>query len=219
MSQLEFVDTSIRIPGLRLPVRTTIVPLEGARVVISPASVLTDEQLRALGPVTDLVAPSLLHTAGMAKAAAIHPNARLWGPVGADKKHPELRWTGTLGQTPWPYEALTPWELGGMPDVREFVFLHRPSRTLIATDLVFHIVDASGLMARLVFSLVGTWRRFAVSRLFLRGVADRAELRRSLAPILEADFDRVVPGHGAILETGGKDRLVAALRERGAIEG
>ena len=58
-------------------------------------------------------------------------------------------------------------------------------------------------------------RRFAVSRLFLQYAKDRAALKASLAPVLQADFDRVVPGHGAILETGGKARLAAAFAERG----
>jgi len=215
---LSFTEVSIALPGMRLPVRTTTAQLGTDRIVLSPASVLSDAQLQALGPVTDLVAPSLLHTAGMAKAAAAFPNARLWGPPGAAEKHPGLRSSGTLGETPWPHAELVPLALDGMPRVREFVFLHVPTRTLIASDLVFNLVDASGLGARIVLGMAGTWRRFAVSRLFLHYVKDRAALRRSLAPILQADFDRVVPGHGAVVEPGGKERLRAAFRERGLVD-
>jgi hypothetical protein len=213
-TSLAYLETSIHLPGLRLPVRTTIARLHGGCVVLSPASRLTDEQLRAIGPVTDLVAPNLLHTAGMPRAAAIYPGARLWGPPGAAHKHPGLRWS-VLGETPWPHDDLQPLALDGLPAVREFAFVHRPLRTLLVADLVFNLTEASGIGARLLLGLFGTWRRFAVSRLFLREAKDRAALARSLERLMQADFDRVVPGHGAVVEDGGRELLRAALRERG----
>jgi glyoxylase-like metal-dependent hydrolase (beta-lactamase superfamily II) len=52
------------------------------------------------------------------------------------------------------------------------------------------------------------WRRFGPSRLIrLLAVSDRAALHRSLAHVLEWDFDRVVPGHGDVLEHGGPNAL------------
>ncbi|MFM2153779.1 MAG: hypothetical protein RL199_2214 [Pseudomonadota bacterium] len=93
--------------------------------------------------------------------------------------------------------------------------MHRASRTLVASDLVFNVSDAEGLMARVMFGLFGTWRRFAVSRLFLLLVKDRAALRASLRSIVAESFDNVAPGHGALVTGDGHARLVAALRERG----
>ena len=34
---------------------------------------------------------------------------------------------------------------------------------------------------------------------------DRTAVQRSLARILEWDFERILPGHGEIVHTGGKD--------------
>jgi hypothetical protein len=213
---LSFLDTVVRLPLLTLPVRTTLVELEGVRLLVSPGSKATDEQLRGLGPITDVVAPSLLHTAGVPRAARVFPEARVWGPKGAAKKHPEVRWTGTLGEDAWQFDdELALFPIDGAPRAREFVLLHRRSRTLLVMDLAFNLVDARGPGARLLLSLAGTWRRFAVSRLFLSLVKDRAAFDQSLARILEADFDHLAPAHGAIVRGGARERLAAALRERG----
>jgi hypothetical protein len=164
------------------------------------------------------VAPSLLHTAGMKSAAAAHPGARLWGPPGVREKHPELKWHGVLGVDPWPYESDLPFvALAGMPKVKEHVFLHKPSQALFVTDLAFNLTDPKGAGARLIYSLFGTWRRFAVSRLFLLYAKDRAALGRSLEPIAALDFRHVVPSHGEAMLDDGKARLLAAFRERGLL--
>jgi hypothetical protein len=210
-----FLDTVKKMPLMQLPVRTVVIPLRDARVLFSPGSTLTTEQLRSAGAVTDIVAPSLFHTAGCAPAVAAFPNARLWGPAGAAQKHPELKWHGTLGVDAWPFEdelALLP--LAGMSKMNEYLALHRASRTLLATDLVFNIEQPSGAGAWLILNIFGTYRRFGVSRLFLKYVDDQAAFRSSIDRVAALDFDRLVPSHGAIVETDGKARLVAALKER-----
>jgi hypothetical protein len=215
---LTLVHSVVRIPGMSLPVASPLVHAGEARILVSPGSKLEPSQLQSLGRVTDLVAPSLLHTAGMGGAAAVFPNARLWGPPGVAQRVPGLRWTGTLGETPWPFaEALSLFPLEGMPNVREFVFLHRPSRSLLVTDLAFNLLDAEGLGARIALGMFGTWRRFAVSRLFVSMAKDRDALRASLQPLLSADFDHVLPSHGAPVLHDGPARLRAALAERGLL--
>lgn len=215
MKNLSFVETEIKMPLVMLPVRCSVVDVEGGRVLISPSSGLTDEQLRELGDVTDIVAPSLLHTAGMKRAAAVFPRARVWGPEGCEQKQPTLAWTGRLGIDPWPWEAELPFvALGGQPEFNEAVFLHRASRSLIVTDLVFNLVDASGVGAWIILQMFGTWRRFGVSRFFIRGVKDQAAFKASIEQVLALDFDHVVPSHGAIAEGNGKALLRAALVER-----
>jgi hypothetical protein len=125
-----------------------------------------------------------------------------------------------LSPATWPYrEELPALELDGMRKVRELVFLHRASRTLIATDLCFNLVESKGLAARIVLGLFGTFGRFAVSRLYLSYLTDRARFEASLRTLLEWEFDNIVMGHGSAIEGRGKDLLVAALRERGFCRG
>ena len=52
-----------------------------------------------------------------------------------------------------------------MPDVNEAVFLHRSSRTLIVTDMVFNF-RAGNLRTRAIMRLNGAWSRVAASRFF-----------------------------------------------------
>lgn len=212
---LSFLESTKSMPLLQLPVRTTVVQLKTARVMISPGSMLTESQLRGAGEVTDIVAPSLIHTAGMARAAAAFPNARLWGVAGAAAKHPELKWHGVLGVDSWPFDAeLKALPLAGMPKLNETVFVHTESRTLIVTDLVFNIEEPKGAGAWIILNIFGTWKRLAVSRLFLKYVTDDAAFRASIKALITHDFDRLAPSHGAVVERGAKDKIIAALRER-----
>lgn len=210
-----FIDTLLRSPVMHLPVRTVVFELDHARVLFSPGSVLTPARLHEAGEITDIVAPSLPHTGGMKKAAAAHPRARLWGPAGAREKHPELTWHGVLGVDPWPFEselALLPFP--GMPKLNESAFLHRRSKALYVTDLVFNVADPKGLLGWMFFLTFGTYRRFAVSKLFLRFATDRAALENAMANLAGLDFLHVIPSHGDVVLNDGKHRLLAALRER-----
>lgn len=46
-------------------------------------------------------------------------------------------------------------------------------------------------------------------------VKDRAAFESSLGTILGWDFDRVIVGHGDVIESGGKAKLRAALEAAG----
>ncbi len=202
------------MPLLTLPLRTTIVDVNGGRVMLSPASTFSVERLREAGDVTDVVAPNLFHTEGLVTAALAFPNARLWGPEGIDKKV-DVR-ASVLGRDAWPYdEVLAHLALDGMPTFRENVFFHRPSRTLIVADLAFNLIDSKGFGPFLLLSMFGTYGRFGVSKLFLRQVKDHAAFRASLAHVTAFDFDAFVPGHGAIITSGAKAMWQRALTERG----
>lgn len=214
-AKTRFIENTLESPLMHLPVRSVVFELNDARVMISPGSKLTAEQLREAGPLTDLVAPSLTHTAGMKAASEAHPTARLWGPPGVKEKHPELRWHGILGVDRWPFEAeLALHPLPGMPRLNEMVFLHRPSKALYFTDLVFNVGEPKGLLAWMFFGMFGTYRRFAVSKLTLRLTKDRRALGTALEKVAALDFQHVVPSHGAPVVNDGKPRLLAAFRER-----
>lgn len=216
LHNLEFSDSSKAMPLMSLPVRTVVAQLNDARVLISPGSQFTQEQLVACGRVTDIVAPNLFHTAGMKQASKVFPAARLWGPVGCEKKHPTLPWTGHLGVDAWPCEReLSVVALDGMPTFRESVFVHHASRSVLLSDLVFNMEDASGVGAWFFMSLFGTWRRLAVSKLFVKRIEDRPAFEASVRKLLSFEFDNLVPAHGAIVSTDAKSRLRTALSERG----
>ncbi len=213
---LSFLETDRAMPLMRLPIRSTIVQLENARVLISPCSTHTASDLAAAGDVTDVVAPSLLHADGMRAAAEAHPRARLWGPRNVDKKVGGLKWHGIFGVDVWPYELeLQHHVLEGMPSIEETIFFHDATRTLIVSDLAFNIDDAKGFGAWLILSMFGTYRKFGVSRLFVSRVQDREKFEKSLERAQTLEFENIVPGHGSVLLGDAKAKLKKSLQARG----
>lgn len=207
------LETSRRMPLMELPLRTTVLQLGAGRVMFSPSSTLSFEELQRAGEVTDIVVPNMMHDSGFTEATRrAHPNARLWGPARKGRFAPQA----LLGRDRWPYEdELSLCGIDGQAAFHEFVLVHHATRTLLVGDLAFNLVDAQGLGARLFLGMFGTYRRFGVSRLFLRYVRDRTAFTRSLQAILAHDFDRLIPTHGAILEGDANPKLRTALAERG----
>ena len=95
--------------------------------------------------------------------------------------------------------------------LNEVVLFHRPSRTLVVTDLCFNVHRSASSTARLFFRANGMWQRFGPSRLIrLLAPSDRVAMRSSIECILQWDFDRILPGHGDVVEHGGPAALRAA---------
>jgi len=87
-----------------------------------------------------------------------------------------------------------------MPKVQEWVFFHRASQTLIVTDLVFNLLETSGLLTPVFLTLFGTRGRFAQSRLFKGMIRDRAAYDASITKLLKWPVRRVLMAHGTVLE-------------------
>ncbi|XXF77350.1 DUF4336 domain-containing protein [Myxococcaceae bacterium GXIMD 01537] len=204
------------VGGLTLGGRCTLVRLpDGGLWVHSP--VRLEEGLReavtALGPVRFLVAPSLMHHLFIPAWAAAFPEARVLAPAGLRRKRPELRIDAELGGAPEPAwgAALDVVPLGGMPRLDEFAFLHRPSRTLLLTDLAFNIHQSPSWLTRAYLRLCGAYGRLAPTWVLKACVKDRAALRASLERVLAWDFERVSVCHGEVLERDGREALRRAF--------
>ncbi|MEO1127111.1 MAG: hypothetical protein AAFW84_12935 [Cyanobacteria bacterium J06635_15] len=85
------------------------------------------------------------------------------------------------------------------------VFCHRPSRTLILTDTAFNFDQNNRLTMRLAAQVLGSYKTLRPSQLEKWGSRDKAAVEASVRQVLAWDFDRVIPGHGSIVETGGKE--------------
>ncbi len=206
----------LNMPLVKLPVRTSLISLAKAKILISPHPSLTREEFDSMGNVTDIVAPNLFHHLGIKSAVAAHPQAKLWGVAGFERKRKDVRWGEFLDATAWPYgDELAVIPLAGIPKINEFVFFHRESKTLFVTDLCFNILESSGFGGRLIYSIFGTYKRFAVSKLFVRSVTDKDALQKSLATLCAYDFEHIVVSHGTVVKGDGRAKLRVALKERG----
>jgi len=107
-------------------------------------------------------------------------------------------------------------EIQGAPEARDTALLHVPSHTLILTELVFNFGDHQPIWTELLLRLaVGGEHHPGMSRPFKAGVKDEVAFQSSLKTILDWDFDRVIVGHGDVIETNGKANLRAALDSAG----
>jgi hypothetical protein len=106
--------------------------------------------------------------------------------------------------------------LEGIPSMQEHVVFHHPSRTLIVGDMLFNFgPDTSGWTRFLVLCAVGSKHHPGMSKPFRMAIKDQSAFRRSVEVLMAWDFDRIIVGHGEIIETDGKRRLAQALKDAG----
>jgi hypothetical protein len=210
------VEHPMRFPGgVRLSSRMTVVRLPDGDLLLHSPIPIDDAlaaEIDALGPVAHVIAPSLMHHIHVGKALARYPRALLTATSGLAEKCPDLPVADVLAD-----EAPEAWQgvmdqlvIRGAPRLNEVVFLHRPSRTLIATDLVFNVRAPAGWATGLLLRLMGTYGRLAQSRLWRLYTKDRSAVRQSLEKLITWSFDRVLPAHGDPFD-GGPPELKAAL--------
>ena len=205
-------EHSLRIAGLPIGTRTSVVRLgDGSLLLHSPGPLdpAAKSALEALGPVRALVAPNALHHFYVEENARAFPEARIYGAPGVAAKQPGVHFHEELGDTPpeaWSAD-LDQLLVRGAPGVGEVVFLHRPSRTLLLTDLAFNVCHSDSAFMRFFMRLNGGYGRFGPTRMLKSRFRDRAAVRASVERILAWDFDRVSVTHGEILGTGGREAL------------
>lgn len=208
----------LRALGANVRRNVTIARLRGGKLVIHSTAPFTAEDvaaIRALGEPGWLLEGILRHDTFAKEGRMAFPGIPYLAPPGFSA----LVGFSTEPIVPVPAEwagELTALEVEGAPEFRDTALLHAPSRTLILTELVFNFGPLEPLWTRLLLKLaVGSEHHPGMSRPFKAAVKDRAAFRHSVATILDWDFDRVIVGHGDVIETDGKARLRAGLEAAG----
>jgi hypothetical protein len=137
---------------------------------------------------------------------AAFSDAAIYAAPGLPEKRTDLPFNGVLWDAPEPGWArdLEQTIFRGDRVLREVVFCHRESGTLIVADLVQTDDPVSPLFTRLVKRLNGIHEKPGPLVPFRLGFRDKAAARASLERVLTWDFDRIVLCHGPIVESGGK---------------
>ena len=208
-----------RLPGgAVMQARMNVVRLaDGALLVHSPTPVddALAAEIAALGPVAYVVAPNCYHHLHVTPFLTRFPGVKVYSAPGLAQKRPDLTLAGTLDDG-----AALPWAgvldhitLGGAPRLNEVVFLHRASRSLLVTDLLFNVTAPDNWATGMVLRLMGTYKRLGPSRLLRwRLTKDRRALKADVERMLAWDFVRVLPGHGDLFESPEtRERVRASL--------
>jgi glyoxylase-like metal-dependent hydrolase (beta-lactamase superfamily II) len=207
--------------GFEMGRRMTVIRLgDGALLVHSPAALSAGlrEELDRLGEVRFVVPASILHGhLYMEHYREAYPGARLYTVPGLESKRPELDFDGELRGSPEPewsadldQKRFEGHRLGARV-LNEVEFFHRGSRTLITGDLCFNVGRDLPLKTRLLAWGPRMRPRLGPTVAFRLGIRDREAARASVLAMLEWDFDRLIPGHGEIVESGAKAALEDGL--------
>lgn len=207
--------------GMTLPVRMTVVRLASGDLLLhSPTRFTRDlgRELKALGPVRHLVAPNIAHWTFLADWQRAFPQATTWAAPGlrdrAQVRRSGIRLDRDLGDRApdeWAAEIEQGLIQGGL-GFTEVYFFHKPTRTLLLTDLLEALEPAKlPPLTRAVMQLSGATRGRTAA--YLRPVvklggkepADVARRMVSLEP------ERVIFAHGAWFEDQAGERLRSGL--------
>lgn len=224
----EFVSDSIwlheypiRYAGTRFNARMTVIRLADGRLMIHSPGPLDDDlvaEIQALGEVAHIIAPGNFHHLHVAGCQERFPDAETWICPGVEKKRPELEYTGLLGDQPeagWA-EDLDQVLVLGARWIREVVFLHRATGTLVLVDLIENIGDETpGVNWVLKLWWKGPfrmWNRPRPAPEYQLGWKDKEAVGACLERILSWDFSRIVIAHGDLIEEDAKAIARAAWK-------
>ncbi|TLD72798.1 hypothetical protein FEM03_01630 [Phragmitibacter flavus] len=204
----------LKMLGADLRRNVTIVRLSSGKLLIhstAPFSADVTAAIKELGEPGWLLDGILRHDTFAEEGRTAFPDIPYLAPEGFS----EVVGFPTLPIIPAPMEwneELVALEIAGAPDARDTALLHVPSRTLILTELIFNFHDDEPLWTELLLKVaVGGEHAPGVPRPVKHGVKDEAAFKNSLETILLWDFDRIIMGHGDVIETDGKSKLRAAL--------
>ncbi|KIV94104.1 hypothetical protein PV10_05259 [Exophiala mesophila] len=229
-----------RFGRIKLGGRATLVKMQSGNVaVFSPVALTPDvkAKVKSLGPVKYIVAPDIEHHIFISTWVQEYPDAEVIGPEGLpEKREQDPATKGT--KFAHVFSAKNKLDLKISPEFdqefsteffhshvnKELVFLHKPTKTMIEADLLFNLPATeqysktgldprSGFLTKLFVGIQNTKGNMTWQKRFLwygASSKDRAGFTESVKRINTWDYDRIIPCHGEVIETGGKATMNTA---------
>ena len=196
--------------GMQIGRNVSVIRLASGKLLIhstAPFTAADVAKIRTLGEPAWLLEATRFHDSCAEEGRSAFPDVAYLVPEpfpGRDK----LRASVLIGApAEWAGE-LELRRIDGMPNVQEHAVYHPPSRTLIVGDLLFNFPQNATWWTRFVARwILRLDRLVGMSLVFRSMIRDKAAFHRSMADIFAWDFDRVIVGHGSVVETGGKELL------------
>ncbi|MFO0722922.1 MAG: DUF4336 domain-containing protein [Myxococcota bacterium] len=214
------LERPVKFGGVWLRVRTSVVRLEDGTLLIhspAPPTEPLTQALAKLGEVRWLVVPNCFHHLGTPAAAAAFPKAKVVAPKSAAARNPALRIDIDLAD-PALNEALPELlriPLEGVPFLDETLLYHRPTETLFGADAALWADARDHWSWRFAARLTGCYQRLSVPPDVRKKVVDKAAAGRSIGKLQGLSIQRLIIGHGAVVEDSALSRLTEAWRKVG----
>ncbi len=219
------VDSLLQgLVGRIMPARMTVIRLpDGGLLLHSPTrfSLALKQKLQALGPIRHLVAPNVVHWTFLPEWQRACPDATTWAAPGlrdrSQVQESGVRLDHDLSDTP-PAEWGGVIELADVPGglgFNEVALFHRPTRTLVLTDLVLNLEPGKlPALLRPLARLFGITAPDGVPPPYLRAVVklQRQQAAQCAARLVALQPERVIFAHGRWFEQDGTAALRRSLR-------
>ncbi|CAJ1358933.1 unnamed protein product [Effrenium voratum] len=211
VAERPFIWNSIDVGGKMAVVRLD----DGSLWVHSPVQL--DAPLRLalsqLGPVRHIVSPNFEHVKWAKPWKEAFPEAVLWGTPGMRAKFPEIPYDQELpvsGESPWPGMEIcfadcerTP--ILGTPFFNEVIFYHKPSSTMMCTDIFWNYPEDVPKGSAL-------WK-FLMDKIYLpfykRFMARAAPLEAVLGRVKSWKPHSILPCHGRYVKPSDVEEVFA----------
>jgi len=222
-----------RFGHIKVGGRGTLVRLQNGTVAVFSPTALTPEvkeTVSALGELKYIAALDLEHHIFLGDWSKAYPTAKILAPEGLKEKREKQKneevpfsviFTAANKLTTKvdaAFDADFDYEIVDGHVNKELVFNYKPDKTLIEADLIFNLpateqysktgLDASsGVLTKVWTFLNNTHGAAMAQRRFIwygTSVGDRPSFNKSMQKINGWSFDKIVPCHGDVIETGGK---------------
>jgi hypothetical protein len=209
---VHIVDRPQRYNGIEVGARMTVLQVDGGLLVHSPVDIDPTE-LEHLGEPRWALAPNLLHHLYVGRWA--EAGLQTWAAPGLPEKRSDVDFDGVIDSGAHPFgDDIEVLSMRAFPMTNEVVVFHRPSRTLVVSDLVFNFDASAPWLTRAAMWCLCGYPGCKTTLLERFGM-DREIARREVEQIAEWDFDRLIMAHGQVIATGGKSALLRAFEWAG----
>jgi hypothetical protein len=185
--------------------------------VNSPVSVSgqTLDEIRALGIVRHLVAPTKLHVWRLEEWHALFPDAALWAPPQIPHRFKRMPFKGVLQD-----EAENVWAddfdqlvFRGNLFIDEVYFYHKKSRTVVFGDFIQNQAPKRSPLLNTLLRVAGAAYPHGGVPIDIRlTFTNRNAARQSLEKLLAWDFDKLILAHGVCVEKEAKTFVRRAFK-------
>ncbi|KAJ7484472.1 hypothetical protein FB451DRAFT_1128633 [Mycena latifolia] len=210
-----------------LPVggRSTAIKMTNGGVWVLASTALNPEtkaKIDELGPVQYIISPDAVHHLFLGEFKKAYPTAKLIAPAAAvTRADKTLVFDGVWGRDPpdtkYGFEEdIQSCYFSGFKN-KDVAFFHPASATMIEADLLFNLpcteqyskTNSSGAVPFFGGFGPSSWlhTKFATAM-----GEDKAAMKRDVKTVADWDFQRIIPCHGDVIETGGKQAWLDAYK-------
>lgn len=197
------VDSSFKVMGCRGSMRMTVMAVGDGLYLHSPVPMdeTHRQALMALGPVRAIIAPNLMHHMFLRAALEMFPEATVHVPDGLEKKIGVIPGAIALDDASpvCRSDEIVQHSVSGH-GIRETVFFHAASRTLVTADLLYNYQSEQFMAEKAFFRLAGSYGKPSVPFYHRMSISDKSSIADLIDWVKSQPVQRVVMAHGRIWE-------------------